>query len=493
MYFNEDIEAFFTLPTLLVVLAVLLMTYVYVTRPSNLPPGPWGWPIVGNLITLSKGNIHLTLNKWRKKYGAIVFFKIGTLNTVCLNDYYVIKEAYVRRSDMFGNRPTNLRIVNELFEQKGIIFAQLGPHWLEQRQFAVSSLGFGSRRIEDRILEEAATMKAELLKTKRKAFNIRRMLQQASTNVVCSMVFGKRWEYTNPKFQNIMESLDVVFRTSVFFLPENVFPYVPGFLKQGHKAMASVEKVLQHVRDEVREHKETFNRENIRDFIDSFLLKMQNQANVDNSTFTEKQLEMTVFDLFNAGTETVSTTMWWACLLMILNQDVQEKVHEEIEQVLGRGERPSMARRPQMPYTAATVAEIQRYGAVSPIGLPHAVPRDTEFYGYVIPKDTMVFAGQWSVHHDPNLFPEPDRFDPGRFLDEEGNFKNNEYFMPFSLGPRSCMGRPLAEVQLFLLFTNLLQHFKLELPEGATRPSPVGVMGITLAPQPFELVAIPRG
>ncbi|CAH1244372.1 CYP2J2 [Branchiostoma lanceolatum] len=165
---TEDIVGFVNLQTTLVVLVVLLMTYVYVTRPRNLPPGPWGWPIVGNLITLSKGNIHLTLSKWREKYGAIVFFKIGTLKTVCLNDYDVIKEAYVKRSDMFGNRPTNLRIVNQLINQKGIIFAPLGPHWWEQRQFAVASLGFGSRDIEDRVLEEAATMQAELLKTKRK-------------------------------------------------------------------------------------------------------------------------------------------------------------------------------------------------------------------------------------------------------------------------------------------------------------------------------------
>eukprot|EP00058_Branchiostoma_floridae_P013205 XP_002598693.1 hypothetical protein BRAFLDRAFT_250482 [Branchiostoma floridae] len=486
----ENIAGFVNLQTVLVLLVVLLMTYVYVTRPRNLPPGPWGWPIVGNLYTLSKGNIHLTLSKWRKKYGAIVFFKIGTLGTVCLNDYDVIKEAYVRRSDMFGNRPTNLRIVNQLINQKGIIFAPLGPHWWEQRQFAVASLGFGSLRINERILEEAATMQAELLKTKGKPFNIRRMLQQASTNVVCYMVFGKRWDYTNQTFQNIMQSLDVVFRTSVFFLPENVFPYVPGFLKRGDKV--NVEKVLQLVRDEVKEHKETFNRDNIRDFIDSFLLEMQNQTDLDGSTFTERQLEMTVFDLFNAGTETVSTTMWWACLLMILNPDVQNKVQEEIGQVLGRDSRPSMAYRSQMPYTTATVAEIQRYGAVSPIGLPHAVPRDTEFYGYIIPKDTIVFAGQWSVHHDPELFPEPDMFDPERFLDDEGNFKNIEYFMPFSMGPRSCMGQPLAEVQLFLLFTNLMQNFKLKLPEGAAKPSSEGVMGITLAPKPFDLVAIPR-
>ncbi|CAH1230951.1 CYP2J2 [Branchiostoma lanceolatum] len=482
------------LSILLLGLVALLMTYVYVTRPRNLPPGPWSLPIVGNLptLTLAKGNIHHTFNKWRKKYGAIVFFKIGTLNAVCLNDYDVIKEAYVNRSDMFGNRPTNLRIVNELFNQKGILSAPLGPHWRERRKFARGRLGFGNRGIENKVLEEASNMQSELLKTKSKSFNIKRMLQQAATNVVCSMVFGKRWDYENQTFQALMKSLDVLFRSGFFFIPENIFPYVPGFLRRGHKVKANVEIILEHVRAEIKEHKETFNREDVRDFIDAFLLEMQSRPNTENGSFTETQLEITVLDLFLAGTETVSTTLWWACLLLILNPDIQHKVQGEIEEVLGREGRPSMAQRPQMPYTAATVAEIQRYRAASNIGIPHAVPRDTSFYGYTIPKDTIIFGGQWPVHHDPERFPEPEKFDPDRFICSDGKFKKNEYFMPFSMGSRSCLGKPLAEVEVFLLFTFMFQRFGFELPDGADRPSAGGGMGITLAPRPYELVAIPR-
>eukprot|EP00058_Branchiostoma_floridae_P013424 XP_002598912.1 hypothetical protein BRAFLDRAFT_79843 [Branchiostoma floridae] len=111
---------------------------------------------------------------------------------------------------------------------------------------------------------------------------------------------------------------------------------------------------------------------------------------------------------------------------------------------------------------------------------------------YTIPKDTLVFGGQWPVHHDPGLFPDPDRFDPGRFIGSDGKYKKDEHMMPFSMGPRTCVGKPLAEVEVFLLFTFLFQRFNFELPDGARTPSAEGIMGITLAPAPYELVAIPR-
>ncbi|XP_035696092.1 cytochrome P450 2J6-like isoform X2 [Branchiostoma floridae] len=494
-----DIPGLLDFSTLLLGIVVFLMTYAYVTRPKNLPPGPWSLPIVGNLPTLilAKGKIHHTFGEWRKKYGAIVFFKIGTLNAVCLNDYDVIREAYVRRSDMFGNRPTNLRVVNELFDQKGILSASLSPQWQERRKFVRGGLGFGNRGIEDKVLEEALNMQTELLKTKSKSFNIRRMLQQAVTNVLCSMLFGKRWDYESQTFQDLMESLDVVFhRSSIFFVQENVFPYVPWFLKRGDKKKARLERILEHVRAEIKEHKETFNRDDIRDFIDAFLLEMLNRPDTctdpDDGAFTDRHLEITVLDLFLAGTETVSTALWWACLLLILNPDIQHKVQEEIEEVIGREGRPTMALRTQMPYTTATVTEIQRYRSASTIGIPHAVPRDTDFYGYTIPKDTLVFGGQWQVHHDPELFPDPEKFNPGRFIDSDGKFKKDEHMMPFSMGPRTCVGKPLADVEVFLLLTFLFQRFNFELPEGARTPSDEGIMGISQAPAPYELVAIPR-
>ncbi|XP_078676775.1 cytochrome P450 2U1-like isoform X2 [Branchiostoma floridae x Branchiostoma belcheri] len=99
----------------------------------------------------------------------------------------------------------------------------------------------------------------------------------------------------------------------------------------------------------------------------------------------------------------------------------------------------------------------------------------------------------YSLHTDPAYWPDPDRFDPGRFLDAEGNVVNRaESFMPFGKGRRVCLGEQLARVKLFLFLSTLLQHFTFKPQEDASAPSTDGVFGLALPPHPFKLYAIPR-
>ncbi|KAI8492072.1 cytochrome P450 2 sub U member 1 [Branchiostoma belcheri] len=106
---------------------------------------------------------------------------------------------------------------------------------------------------------------------------------------------------------------------------------------------------------------------------------------------------------------------------------------------------------------------------------------------------TAVIVNLYSLHMDPVYWPDPDRFDPGRFLDAEGNVINKpESFLPFSGGRRVCLGEQLARMELFLFFSTLLQSFTFRPPEDAPRPTTEGVFGITLRPHPFKLCAIPR-
>ncbi|KAI8492041.1 cytochrome P450 2 sub U member 1 [Branchiostoma belcheri] len=167
-------------------------------------------------------------------------------------------------------------------------------------------------------------------------------------------------------------------------------------------------------------------------------------------------------------------------------------VQQELDAVVGES-LPALSHRSQLPYVNACLLEVMRIRTVVPLSVPHAPSETVKVRGYDIPKGTQIIPNLYSLHMDPAYWPDPDRFDPGRFLDAEGNVINKpESFMPFSGGRRACLGEQLARMELFLFFSTLLQSFTFRTPEGAPPPTTDGVFGISLTPHPFKLCAIPR-
>ncbi|XP_074810546.1 cytochrome P450 2D14-like [Natator depressus] len=210
------------------------------------------------------------------------------------------------------------------------------------------------------------------------------------------------------------------------------------------------------------------------------------------SSFNDNNLRMVTVDLFTAGTETTSTTLRWALLYMLLHPDIQCKVHEEIDKVIGRDRSPQMEDQANMPYTSAVIHETQRCGDIVPAGVPHMTYRDTELQGFFIPKGTTVITNLTSVLKDETVWEKPHQFYPEHFLDADGQFVKREAFLPFSAGRRVCLGEQLARMELFLFFTSLLQHFTIRLPEGQARPREDGHFAATLRPHPYQIQAVPR-
>lgn len=111
---------------------------------------------------------------------------------------------------------------------------------------------------------------------------------------------------------------------------------------------------------------------------------------------------------------------------------------QEIVENIGKDQAPSMAKRLALPYTEATILEVQRHADVGPLGMPHGLSRDTELRGYDIPSDAMVVANLHSVHHDPEVWGDPEVFRPERFLDAEGCLVRSKYLIPYSIGKCRC-------------------------------------------------------
>uniref|UniRef100_A0A452R4R1 Cytochrome P450 family 2 subfamily S member 1 n=1 Tax=Ursus americanus TaxID=9643 RepID=A0A452R4R1_URSAM len=133
----------------------------------------------------------------------------------------------------------------------------------------------------------------------------------------------------------------------------------------------------------------------------------------------------------------------------------------------------------------------QRLLALVPMGVPRALTKTTCFRGYTLPQGTEVFPLLGSVLHDPEVFKQPEEFNPDRFLDADGRFQNPTSLFP--PGKRVCLGEGLARAELFLLLTAILQAFSLEspCPPGALSLQPA-VSGLFNIPPAFQLQVRPR-
>ncbi|XP_053778812.1 cytochrome P450 2C19-like [Desmodus rotundus] len=475
---------------------LLLSLWKQISGKGKLPPGPTPLPIIGNMLQLDVNNISKSLSNLSKVYGSVFTVYFGKKPTVVLHGYEAVKEALIDRGEEFSGRGI-LPVIEKFKMGKGVVFST-GNAWKEMRRFTLMTLrnlGMGKRSIEDRVQEEARCLVEELRKTNASLCDPTFILSCAPCNVICSIVFQNRFDYKDHNFLNIMEMLDENIRilSSPWIQLCNNFPvlldYFPGSHNKIFKNFASLKS---YIMEKIREHQVCLDINSPQNFIDYFLIKMEQEKHNPQSLFTLENLTITVSDLLGAGTETTSTTLRYALLLLLKHPEVSAKVQEEIDRVVGRDRSPCMQDRSSMPYMDALVHETQRYIDLLPTSLPHAVTCDIKFRDYLIPKDTTIVTSLTSVMRDAKQFPNPDTFDPGHFLDEKGNFKKSDYFMPFSAGKRMCAGEGLARMELFLFLTAILQKFTLK---PVVNPKDIDITpvvnGLASVPPPYQLCFVP--
>uniref|UniRef100_A0A8C5ZXB8 unspecific monooxygenase n=1 Tax=Marmota marmota marmota TaxID=9994 RepID=A0A8C5ZXB8_MARMA len=460
--------------TLVLCLSCLLLLSLWRQRSGRgkLPPGPMPLPILGNILQIDTKNISKSLTNLSKVYGPVFTVYLGLRPTVVLHGYEAVKEALIDHGEVFSGRGS-FPVADRVTKGLGIILTT-GSRWKVMRRFSVMTLrnfGMGKKSIEDRVQEEARCLMEELRKTESSPCDPTFLLGCAPCNVICSIIFNNRFNYKDQHFLKFMRKVNEnvqILKCSllipIFILQVcNNFPVLINIFSGSHKKLfKNVNDLKQYFLEKIKEHQESLDMNNPRDFIDCFLIKMEEEKGNPQTEFTTEALINTVNDLFGAGTETTSTTLRYGLLLLLKHPEVTAKVQEEIDHVIGRHRSPCMQDKSSMPYTEAVLHEIQRYIDLLPTNLPHAVTCGIKFRNYFIPKGTTIITSLTSVLHDSKEFPNPEKFDPGHFLDKSGKFKKSDYFMPFSTGKRICAGESLARMELFIFLTTILQNFRLK-------------------------------
>lgn len=481
-------------------------------RYKNIPPGPKPWPVVGNFggflvpsCILRKRIINPTdgLAELAKDYGNIYSLFVGSQLMVVLNGYEAVRDALSNHPEVFSDRP-DIPTVTILTKRKGIVFAPYGPVWRKQRKFChttLRSFGLGKLSLEPCIKEGLATIKTELLRLNEECggagVDPSPLIGNAVSNVICTLILGQRFHHEDREFRTMLDlmarGLEICMNSPAVLI--NVFPlfyWLPfGVFRELRQVERDITVFLKRI---ITKHRATLDADNPRDLTDMYLMEMQAQqdAREEDSSFTEDYLFYIIGDLFIAGTDTTTNSVLWTLLYMVIYPDIQDKVQAEIDEVVGKHRVPSLTDKGSLPFTEATIMEVQRMTVAVPLAIPHMASETTEFRGYTIPKGTVILPNLWSVHRDPTVWDDADSFNPERFLDNEGKLLRKECFIPFGIGRRVCMGEQLAKMELFLTVTSLLQAFKFRLPEGKRPPPLHGRFGLTLAPCSFTVCVTAR-
>ncbi|CAB1314237.1 unnamed protein product [Coregonus sp. 'balchen'] len=403
---------------------LLFLLVLLVTKYIQLPTRPLPLPFVGNMLNISIKDRIGSFKKFVETYGDVTTLDLGG-----------------------GNRCVLL---------SGLISSN-GHMWRQQRHFALSTLkyfGVGKKTLETAILQESHFL-AERVVT-----------NNAVANIMCTLVFGRRFEYNDHHFHHMLKCSEDVLQLPATFWGRmyNQFPTLLHYLPGRHKsAFINLGTIKQFIREEVEEHKEDENPSNPRDYIDCYLEEIE-----------KCRIKMGRL----ASLRRTCCTVWWICLgpgqrrhpTAFAGQccTCWQKVQVEIDEVIGSARQPSMDDRAEMPYTYAVIHEIQRFGNIVPFTPPRVASKDTTVAGYLVPK-----------------------LNPGHFLDENEKCVRKYNLIPFSRGKRMCPGEQLARMELFLFFTCLLQRFTFTPPQG-WELGLEGQVGIISGQKPFKICALPR-
>ncbi|KAJ7324696.1 hypothetical protein JRQ81_017716 [Phrynocephalus forsythii] len=407
-----------------------------------------------------------------------------------------VKEGLITYSEDLADRPVT-PFLEAALKHRGIMFSN-GHTWKQQRRFgqvSMRKLGLGKKGMEHQMEEEAHRLVEIFARAKGQPFDPSPPITKAVSNVICALAFGNQFSTEDKNMQKLLETLDfgLNFGGSFFHVLYELFPWLMKHLPGPHKkALSALEMVLSLVKKEVEKHKEHQSLHEPQDFIDFYLLQIEKSKDDPHTTYDEENLAECVIEFFGAGTETTTTTLKWALLLMATHPDIQEAVQKEIDNIFHSSYSICYQDRKKLPYTNAVIHEIQRVRYVFLLGVPRQNMKDINLLGLLIPKRTIVIPDLCSVLLDPKQWETPGEFNPNHFLDKEGNFKSREEFLPFGAGARMCLGEQMAKSELFIFFTNLVRTFRFQLPEGVEELDQDPLLGLTFHPHPFKLCAVPR-
>ncbi|KAJ3704154.1 hypothetical protein LUZ61_007859 [Rhynchospora tenuis] len=464
-----------------VILSAVLYSLLFRKRTNSTrlqPPGPKGWPILGNLPQLGT-KPHETLYALCKIYGPLIYLRFGSVDVVVASSCNVASQFLKTHDANFNNRPPNSGAKHIAYNYQDLVFAPYGSRWRALRKICTLHL-FSANALDDlgsiRQAEVMSMAKEVYLQGKKGA-----AVDLSQAIYVCVMdglsrasvgwkVFGEGKEASEFKAM-VIELMELA---GVF----NVGDFVVGLKWIDPQGVAGKMKKLHKRFDEffdslIEARRTRKNKGEGRDLL-SVLLNFQGEGvDFEEGKLTDTNIKALMLNLFVAGTDTTSSTAEWALAELIHQPDILKQAQEELDSVVGRHHLVTEQDLPNLPILQAIIKEVFRLHPPSPLSLPRMGTNACEINGYHVPKNATLLVNVWAIGRDPAVWENPLRFDPWRFLPGGSHahadvMGNNFELIPFGAGRRKCAGMRLGLRMVQIMTATLIHAFDWVLPDGQT-------------------------
>lgn len=455
---------------------MLVLARKLISKKPNLPPGPPGWPLVGNLFQAARSGKQFFefVRDLVPEYGPIFTLKMGTRTMIIITGADLAYEALIEKGQVFATRPDENPTRNIFSCNKFTVnSSSYGPVWRSLRRNLVQNMLSSSRIKEFHNLRLIAVERLiNRLKMEADANNgvvwVLKNVRFAFFCILLAMCFGLDLdEETNERVDHMMKKILITLEPRVDdFLPIlGVF-----FSKQKERAMEVRREQLETLVPLIKQRRFARDESSVISFsyLDTlFDLEIEGRKAGLNDT----EIVTLCSEFLNGGTDTTATAIEWVIARFIDNPDIQSKLFDEIVKTVGKDKKIDEKDIEKMPYLNALTKELLRKHPPTYFVLSHAVTEPSKLAGYDIPLGTTVEFFTPPIGNDPKIWSDPEKFNPDRFLtggeDADITGVTGVKMMPFSIGRRICPGASMATIHLNLMIARLVQEFEWSAyPEG---------------------------
>ncbi|CAL5011590.1 unnamed protein product [Urochloa decumbens] len=449
------------------ILVTLLSRNSALNSKRRRPPGPTNLPLIGSLPHLLNSQPHIALRDLAKKYGPVMFLRMGQIDTVVISSPAAAQEVLKEKDVNFASRPSLM--VSEIFcyGDKDVAFSPYGPYWRMLRKLCTVELLSAKMVRQLAPIRDKETLslisKIQAAGQGGKPVNLAKLLLSCSNTIAAKAAFGQ--VCSNELREQFLSAMDVALKIGGGFTIGDLFPslwfvdVITGLRPRMWRAHRQLNTVYDKIIAQCERERG--------DSLLSVLLRIKDEGELE-VPIDIINIKAIVADMFVGGTETTASSVEWVMSELMRNPEAMAKAQVEVRRVFdNKLPQDHEGMIDQLHYTRMVIKESMRLNPVLPLLIPHLCRETCDIGGFEVTKGTRVIVNSWAMARSPEYWHDAEKFRPERFEDGTIDYKGSRFeYLPFGTGRRRCPGDTFGLTSVEFIVARLLYYIDWTLPDG---------------------------